>query len=296
MIRRLPIIYLVPALAMGFIQCSGLTRVTAARAQGSAPAAAPSALPSAASQKRLEFLERAFFFKLFPNDSLDTRLERLEKQVFGVTMNGTTDHRLETLESAVHETDPGTGKPLAPRNNLRSNEVEKKLFSSAAPPPVPPVVSTVAPQQSSSQPEQTLTAPEIAPNPDKSSNSVVANPEPINSVLHIGKDRFAVDGNPVQYIHEVTEAMQMHPQDGSLAFERAKAEIQLNRWDRALSDLSDAIMSVPSNAELYLARALVYTRIHNSVLATEDLKQARFYNSKLPKTIDFEEHGLASKK
>jgi len=240
-------------------------------------------------QKRLESLEQAFFFKHFPSEPIAARLQRLEKQVFGVTMSGTTDHRLETLESSLAESDPGTGKPLAPRKRPALNQSVQRTPTPNTPPVVSDTNSPPAQAQIPQQVTPVLTKSEQTPTPDP--------PVEDNVVLHISKERFAINGTkPDSYIHQVTSAMGMNPQEFSLAFERAKAEIQLDRWDRALSDLCDAINFIPSNAEYYLARAYVYTRMGNSVLARADLKQARFYNAKLPKNIDFEEHGLASKK
>ena len=253
---------------------------------------------SPTNQKRLQSLEQAFFFKLFAKDPVSDRLQRLEKQVFGVTMNGTTDHRLETLENSLAESDPGTGKPLAPRDRP-----VKKVSAPAAPPEAASASQsgqTVAPPEAASAtPAGQTVAPPMTPVLTKA--AVPATPDPPaqdtdNTVLHISKERFAIDEKPESYIRQVTEAMRTNPQEFTLAFERAKAEIQLSKWDRALSDLCDAISSIPSNAEFYLARAFVYTRMGNSVLAREDLRQARFHNTKLPKNIDFEEHGLASKK
>jgi len=231
----------------------------------------------------LESLEQAFFFKLFSNDPISARLQRLEKQVFGVIMNGTTDHRLETLENSLAESDPGTGKPLA-----RRDQPNKKPSAPAPPPEAAPA----------NQVGQTVALP-LTPVLTKAAVPATSDPpaqDSDNTVLHISKERFAIDEKPESYIRQVTEAMRTNPQEFTLAFERAKAEIQLSKWDRALSDLCDAISSIPNNPEFYLARAFVYTRMGNSVLAREDLRQARFHNAKLPKNIDFEEHGLASKK
>jgi tetratricopeptide (TPR) repeat protein len=217
-------------------------------------------------------------------------LQRLEKQVFGVTMHGTVDHRIETLETALAESDPGTGKPLAPRNNAEVNRLDQK----ASTPLAPPLASTA--DLPAGQP--TLLQP-IAPaltKTDKDTSADASDQDQDNTVLHISKERFAISGNADAYIHQVTSAMRVNPQEFSLVFERAKAEIQQAKWDRALSDLCDAISSVPNESEYYLARALVYTRMGNSILARADLKQAHFHNSRLPKNIDFEEQGLASKK
>jgi tetratricopeptide (TPR) repeat protein len=276
-------LFLAPLLLIGFVQNFEVFAPSAVAQNSTVDAAKPEEL-SPGNQKRLEALEQGFFFKLFPKEPTADRLLRLEKQVFGVSMPGTIDGRLDRLQNSLAESDPGTGKPLAPRNDQPKKAVT---------PPTTPADSATSqiPAQVTGTPPMTpvLTKAEVAaPDPP---------PPEDNIVLHISKERFDISGiKPDSYIHQVTSAMAMNPQEFSLAFERAKAEIQLNRWDRALSDLCDAINFIPSNPEYYLARAYVYTKLGNSVLARADLKQARFYNTKLPKNIDFEEHGLASKK
>jgi hypothetical protein len=287
MSRRLPIFLLAPLLLIGFVQ-SAATLTPSAFAQNSTAASANTEELAAADQKRLEVLEQGFFFKLFPGDPLAIRLQRLEKQVFGVTMHGTLDHRIQTLESSLAESDPGTGKPLAPRNNSEANRLDQK----ASTPLAPPVASN---NNSLGIPAPVLT-PVMSEATKSDKVASAENPDLDNTVLHISKERFAVIGKPDAYVRQVTDAMRLNPQEFTLAFERAKAEIQQAKWDRALNDLSDAISSVPNDSELYLARGLVYMRMGNSVLAREDVRQARFHNSQLPKNIDFEEIGPPAKK
>jgi tetratricopeptide (TPR) repeat protein len=282
MSRRRSTLFLAPLLLIGFVQNFEVFAPSAVAQNSTVDAAKPEEL-SPANQKRLELLEQGFFFKQFPNEPTSDRLLRLEKQVFGVSMPGTIDGRLDRIQSSLAENDPGTGKPLAPRNDQPQKAVT---------PPVP-----AADSATSQIPAQVTGTPPMTPVLTKAQVAAPDPPPEDNTVLHISTERFDINGiKPDSYIHQVTSAMAMNPQEFSLAFERAKAEIQLKRWDRALSDLCDAINFIPSNAEYYLARAYVYTKLGNSVLARADLKQARFYNTKLPKNIDFEEQGLASKK
>lgn len=106
-------------------------------------------------------------------------------------------------------------------------------------------------------------------------------------VLHCNSNLFPIDGEPSKVVHELTVAIKVHPLDPDLMFERAKAEMLLDRIDSALSDLSDAIMNNPNRSLYYLARAWCYKRSGNSVLANDDLKQAKFVDPGLPAKIDF---------
>ena len=109
----------------------------------------------------------------------------------------------------------------------------------------------------------------------------------VAGVLHCNKNLFPVDGVPTQVIRELSVAIKVHPSDPDLMFERAKAEMLLNRIDNALSDLSDAILNSPNRSLYYLARAWCYKQSGNSVLANDDLKQAKFVDPGLPAKIDF---------
>ena len=106
-------------------------------------------------------------------------------------------------------------------------------------------------------------------------------------VLHLSKSLFPVDGDPTQVMHELSQAIKVHPLDPELMYERAKAFMFLDKIDNALSDLSDAIMNNPNRSLYYLARAWCYKQSGNGVLAKDDIKQAKFVDPALPPRIDF---------
>lgn len=67
------------------------------------------AMPSMASvdsDPNLVKLEKKFFFKEFPKDDVDTRLDRLEKTVFGETKDGAPELRLKNLLGVVPSLNP----------------------------------------------------------------------------------------------------------------------------------------------------------------------------------------------
>jgi len=122
--------------------------------------------------------------------------------------------------------------------------------------------------------------------PDSSSagtsGSASANTPP---ALHLRASLFAAGGNQ---IGDISSAISLDPKNPQLLYKRARAYIQLKKYENAVNDLSDALMNNPNNASYYLCRALVYHLIGTDVLATEDIKQAQFCDPGLPKVIDFE--------
>lgn len=122
--------------------------------------------------------------------------------------------------------------------------------------------------------------------PDSSSTgtpgSASANTPP---ALHLRASLFAAGANQ---IGDISSAISLDPKNPQLLYKRARAYIQLKKYENAVNDLSDALMNNPNNASYYLCRALVYHLIGTDVLATEDIKQAQFCDPGLPKVIDFE--------
>lgn len=103
--------------------------------------------------------------------------------------------------------------------------------------------------------------------------------------LHLRAALFAAGG---AQIGDISSAISLDPKNPQLLYKRARAYIQLKKYENAVSDLSDALMNNPNNASYYLCRALVYHLIGTDVLATEDIKQAQFCDPGLPKVIDFD--------
>ncbi len=103
--------------------------------------------------------------------------------------------------------------------------------------------------------------------------------------LHLRASLFASGADK---IGDISSAISMDPKNPTLLFKRARAYIQLKKYENAVNDLSDALMNNPNNASYYLCRALVYHLIGTDVLATEDIKQAQFCDPGLPKVIDFD--------
>ena len=71
----------------------------------------------------LSNLENKFFYQTFPNDTVDQRLDRIEKLVYGVTKTGSVQDRITRLLLDVpHISDPdlatsNTMPPVAPQQN-----------------------------------------------------------------------------------------------------------------------------------------------------------------------------------
>ncbi|CAN5414027.1 hypothetical protein BH10CYA1_BH10CYA1_01790 [soil metagenome] len=103
--------------------------------------------------------------------------------------------------------------------------------------------------------------------------------------LHLRPALFASGADK---IGDISSAISLDPKNPTLLFKRARAYIQLKKYENAVNDLSDALMNNPNNASYYLCRALVYHLIGTDVLAAEDIKQAQFCDPGLPKVIDFD--------
>jgi Tfp pilus assembly protein PilF len=62
-----------------------------------------------------------------------------------------------------------------------------------------------------------------------------------------------------------------------------------------MNDLQNALEEDPNNSTYYLARAYVYHKQGNEVLAQEDVKRAQFCNPSLPKKIDLDSADTTSR-
>lgn len=139
----------------------------------------------------------------------------------------------------------------------------------------------VASSASSSSSSTTGTTSSISASAASGVAATVGAPEP----LHLRASLFA---SGADQISDINSAISMDPKNPTLLFKRARAYIQLKKYENAVNDLSDALMNNPNNASYYLCRALVYHLIGTNVLATEDIKQAQFCDPGLPKVIDFD--------
>jgi len=123
------------------------------------------------------------------------------------------------------------------------------------------------------------------------SDSDVAKPSngsaPRSGVLYLDSQFFSINGDPKKLAKEYHDAIRTNPSDADLYFLRAKALIQMEDWHNAMTCLSDAIQMSPNRAQYYLGRAYVNFRLGKSVLAEQDLDQAKFYDRKLTGVIKF---------
>ncbi len=273
---------------------------------------------------KLEALEDHFFGRMYPHEPVDRRILRLERFVFGKEYSGAFPGRLVKLEETLTMVEPdGTKRTVAltkpsPQPQAVAPEASTAPGATEAADGIPSIASmNVAdatagnadvdskteyiqkdykPDAGSS--EQIAVAPPMAPvvaapvKPEEQlikPNMTPPPPRPKQVVLHVSKDSFPSDGKPQQLIKELTLAIKVHPLDPDLQYQRAKALIQLDKYENALADLSDAIMNQPNKSDYYIARAWVYMKLGNSVLAADDIKQARFVDPGLPAKIDLTE-------
>jgi hypothetical protein len=273
---------------------------------------------------KLEALENHFFGRPYPHEPVERRILRLERFVFGTEYSGGFSGRLAKLaESLVFVEPDGTKRtvaltkpsppaaPAAPAVSVpdtvtgNGGEAAATTGSDGAMPGLDAAdASAAAPgkgdyiqkdYKSESGQSAGNDAPSIAPIVTMAVPNVTPPPPRAKQVvLHVTKESFPSEGKPQQLIKELTYAIKVHPLDPDLQFQRAKALIQIDKYDNALADLSDAIMNQPNKSDYYIARAWVYMKLGNSVLAADDIKQARFVDPGLPAKIDLSQPSSTS--
>lgn len=159
--------------------------------------------------------------------------------------------------------------------------VSQKVVFTSGRQPGPADDDDTATPQAASAPASSSTTPSIS----SSAASGVSATAGVQEPLHLRASLFASGADK---IGDISSAISMDPKNPTLLFKRARAYIQLKKYENAVNDLSDALMNNPNNASYYLCRALVYHLIGTDVLATEDIKQAQFCDPGLPKVIDFD--------
>ncbi len=263
---------------------------------------------------KLDWLESHFFGRTYAKDSLSLRVLRLENFVFGVPAAGPYSLRLTKLEASANTVDPDGKKhqlplmPKAAKSAVDSDGGDGVVLPQTANAYLPTPAENGG--QSLGYIRQFYKAggmlidaangksadigdvpPNVVakPNSDQLSIAAAAPISPGEStpiILQVTRQSFMTDGLPIRLLRELDLAIKLHPLDPDLLYERAKALIQLDRINRAVADLSDAIMNNPNDSQYYLARAWCYRQLGNSVLAADDLKQARFVNPNLPDQVN----------
>jgi hypothetical protein len=274
---------------------------------------------------KLKELENHFFGHLYITEPVSRRITRLERFVFGTESGGPYATRIEHVASSLSVSDPdgskrtisiepkappppqaaadsaaptGTAAPQAQAsadNATQSDEQAPNASSPKAPadlqalaaagnakasaPAVPASVSGPGMEVSPVVNSRTRKTAEI-------STSVLPDRPGGGLTLQVNKAYFVVAGKPEQMIKELDLAIRVHPNDPELMFERGKAYIQLEKFNNALNDLSDAILGQPNKSAYYVARAWCYKRMGNSFLAADDIKQAHFVDPGLAPQVE----------
>jgi predicted Zn-dependent protease len=205
--------------------------------------------------------------------------------VFGAGGKGDDAARIAKLKKALNQVGDGPAVPPGVAEYVSSGtsataKASPSSNATACAPAKPSAVPSVVTDESDSASSTSTSQPA----------STNANPDdnPIRvAVLHVSKARFATALAPQQVIHNLNQAISEDPLDPELVYQRAKAYIQEDKLDRALSDLSDVIRQQPNRSDFYLARAWVYHLMGNQVLSNMDLQQARFVDPLFPAKIDW---------
>jgi hypothetical protein len=258
--------------------------------------------------KKLQDLEAHFFGHLYVTEQVERRIVRLERFIFGTESGGPFPTRIDHIAGSLNVSDPDGSKrevKLKPKEETPAKQEAPVVESPApqlndlakeaaeAPSAIPKLVDS--PDEHLSTPQMEVT-PVLGATPRKIAeiSTAVMPDRQHGPTLQITKDFFATVGKPSEIIKELDQAIRIHPSDPELMFERGKAYIQLDKFNMALNDLSDAIMNQPNKSAYYLARAWCYRKLGNSYLAADDVKQAHFVDPGLPPQVDFVLNGKAA--
>jgi tetratricopeptide (TPR) repeat protein len=261
--------------------------------------------------KQIAHWEDQFFTRQYASEDVDKRLTRIEQLVFGTIETGSDEERIAKLKTALNQPSDGPAVPagvaefVPPAKNTPQADDGGGRGANTVAASTPPATTTAtdgssAAPTSSDPPKQTPSALPAAVNgiiDDKDTAAPSAVVKSLNledkpmrmAELHVTKKQFDSVLKPQRVIQNLSEAIRDNPKDPELVYQRAKAYIQLDKFDKALADLSDAIESQPNRSDFYLARAWVYHLLGNSVMADLDLSRARFVDPRFPEKVDWED-------
>ncbi len=95
--------------------------------------------------------------------------------------------------------------------------------------------------------------------------------------------------NPDKAYQSACEAGDAHFNNVEFLFNKAKINIQRQKWSAAEQQLKNALIDDPNRWDFYLARAYCYYKMKRNALAMSDLENAKFKNPTLPREIEFGE-------
>ncbi|QQR56943.1 MAG: caspase family protein [Candidatus Melainabacteria bacterium] len=93
--------------------------------------------------------------------------------------------------------------------------------------------------------------------------------------------------NPDKAYTSACEAGDANFNNVEFLFNKAKINIQRQKWSAAEQQLKNALIDDPNRWDFYLARAYCYYKMKRNALAMSDLENAKFKNPTLPRDIEF---------
>lgn len=93
--------------------------------------------------------------------------------------------------------------------------------------------------------------------------------------------------NPDKAYQSACEAGDAHFNNVEFLFNKAKINIQRQKWSAAEQQLKNALVDDPNRWDFYLARAYCYYKMKRNGLAMSDLETAKFKNPTLTRNIEF---------
>ncbi len=218
----------------------------------------------------------------------------------GAPIIGTTGSaNLPILPSTdgLHGPDTATVGGASPSPDSLPNVASTNMGTAGQPTPANDLPDTIPVQPVLTPPSPTAATQAASPSaPNQTAVTLPGTNIPVGDgkpyVMSLRKEMFVDAGDDHKAkIAQVTRVLRQDPLDAlipDLYFERAKAEIALDQYNKAKADLDEAIRNSPMRANLYLARAFCHNVLKEEYLAREDIARARFTDPRLPKSIYFD--------
>jgi tetratricopeptide (TPR) repeat protein len=108
----------------------------------------------------------------------------------------------------------------------------------------------------------------------------------VNSAYDLREAIFGTMSDPAKAIRDLSAKLNLNPTDEIALYNRAQADLRLGKVNNAFSDIQDALQLNPNNPNFYLVLAYVNHKQGNEALALENVKQAQFCDTSVPRDVN----------
>jgi len=220
-------------------------------------------------------------------------LEGLRTKGANTAMSDAFDIMCSNISNEVQEDRPGVKQTPALNSKWQGNGMILAVRPSA-PQLVPQTVSDLLPPDSiaimrggkhgvGGQNQNAAFTTSMSNAPDQKNS--IASPQK----MVLSWKYFSNVENPDKAYTAACEAGDAHFNNVEFLFNKAKINIQRQKWSAAEQQLKNALIDDPNRWDFYLARAYCYFKMKRNGLAMSDLENAKFKNPTLPRDIEFGE-------